>query len=124
MILSRRWIGRCRGCRFPELFLEIFITCGWLAEPVDVGAKAFGRGFPGYGVEKRRREVVHGRNDVRVPLAEAEQIVKAVRANNVPVWNLVGEDEGHVFSKRVNLDYVAFTTILFLKERFGLDAAQ
>lgn len=44
--------------------------------------------------------VVHGANDPRVPVGEAEQIVAALRAREVPVEYLRFEDEGHQFAKR------------------------
>jgi dipeptidyl aminopeptidase/acylaminoacyl peptidase len=46
--------------------------------------------------------VVHGANDPRVPVGEAEQIVAALRGRNVPVEYLRFEDEGHGLIKRVN----------------------
>jgi len=46
--------------------------------------------------------VVHGANDPRVPIGEAEQIVAALRNRNVPVEYLRFEDEGHGIVKRVN----------------------
>jgi len=46
--------------------------------------------------------VIHGANDPRVPLGEAEQIVEAARENDVPVELLVFEDEGHGLSKLEN----------------------
>jgi len=39
--------------------------------------------------------VIHGANDPRVPLSEAEQLVEALRARGVPVEFLVYDDEGH-----------------------------
>lgn len=39
--------------------------------------------------------VLHGANDARVPVGEAEQIVAALRAKQVPVDYLRFEDEGH-----------------------------
>jgi dipeptidyl aminopeptidase/acylaminoacyl peptidase len=45
--------------------------------------------------------VVHGANDPRVPLDEAEQIAEAA-AEHVPTELLVYEDEGHGLSKREN----------------------
>lgn len=44
--------------------------------------------------------VVHGANDPRVPVGEAEQIVAALRVREVPVEYLRFEDEGHQFAKR------------------------
>lgn len=46
--------------------------------------------------------VIHGANDPRVPLGEAEQIVNALRARNVPVEFLVYPDEGHGLVKLAN----------------------
>lgn len=47
--------------------------------------------------------VIHGANDPRVPLSEAEQLVNALQARNVPVEFLVYEDEGHGLVKLKNI---------------------
>ncbi|AFZ01133.1 S9 family peptidase [Calothrix sp. PCC 6303] len=60
--------------------------------------------------------VIHGKNDPRVPLNEAEQIVKTVQKNNVPVWYLMAKDEGHGFSKKKNIDFQFYATVMFVKE--------
>ena len=46
--------------------------------------------------------VIHGANDPRVPLSEAEQLVKALKARDVPVEFLVFDDEGHGIHKLKN----------------------
>jgi dipeptidyl aminopeptidase/acylaminoacyl peptidase len=46
--------------------------------------------------------VLHGANDPRVPLSEAEQIAAAVRAKGLECELLVYDDEGHGLAKRVN----------------------
>ena len=46
-----------------------------------------------------------GLNDPRVPASESEQIVAALKANDVPVWYVLANDEGHGFRKKVNRDY-------------------
>lgn len=46
--------------------------------------------------------VIHGANDPRVPIGEAEQIVEALRARGVPVEYLRYEDEGHGLVKLKN----------------------
>jgi dipeptidyl aminopeptidase/acylaminoacyl peptidase len=46
--------------------------------------------------------VIHGANDPRVPLSEAEQIKAALDAKGVPCELRVYEDEGHGLAKRVN----------------------
>ncbi|MCY7390522.1 MAG: prolyl oligopeptidase family serine peptidase, partial [Leptolyngbyaceae cyanobacterium CAN_BIN12] len=59
--------------------------------------------------------VVHGKNDPRVPLNEAEQIVATVRKNNTPVWYLMAKDEGHGFAKKPNADFQFYSTVQFIK---------
>ncbi|GAC1350573.1 MAG: S9 family peptidase [Ktedonobacteraceae bacterium] len=46
--------------------------------------------------------VVHGGNDPRVPVGEAEQIVAALKSRAVPVEYLRFDDEGHGLVKRAN----------------------
>jgi dipeptidyl aminopeptidase/acylaminoacyl peptidase len=48
--------------------------------------------------------VAHGANDPRVPLAEAEHIVKAVRDGGNEAWYMMAPDEGHGFRKRRTRD--------------------
>ena len=60
--------------------------------------------------------VVQGRNDPRVPLAESEQMVQALRAQGSAVSYLMAKDEGHGFAKKKNADFQFLVTILFLQE--------
>ena len=46
--------------------------------------------------------VIHGRNDPRVPLGEAQQIVDALQARGVPVEFRIYDDEGHGLVKLAN----------------------
>ena len=46
--------------------------------------------------------VVHGGNDPRVPVGEAEQVVAALRGRGVLVEYLRYDDEGHGLIKRAN----------------------
>ncbi|MBA4116017.1 MAG: S9 family peptidase [Rubrobacter sp.] len=46
--------------------------------------------------------VIHGKNDPRVPVGEAEQIVEKVRENGDAVEYLLYEDEGHGLAKLKN----------------------
>ena len=57
--------------------------------------------------------VAQGLNDPRVPYTEAEQIVKAVRGNGVPVSYLLFKDEGHGFRKKSNSDFFNAATMEF-----------
>jgi len=57
--------------------------------------------------------IVQGANDPRVPKSEADQIVKALRADGRTVWYMVGENEGHGFAKKENQDYLFWSTLQF-----------
>jgi len=60
--------------------------------------------------------VVQGKNDPRVPVTEAEQMVQAVRGNGGACWYLMAKDEGHGFQKKKNADFQFLSTILFFQE--------
>lgn len=59
--------------------------------------------------------VVHGKNDPRVPLSEAEQLVNRLRSRGGEVWYLQATDEGHGFRKKQNRDAYYRTFALFLR---------
>ena len=59
--------------------------------------------------------VIQGRNDPRVPVSEAEQIVATLKRGGTPVWYLEGKDEGHGFAKKRNQDFQMYATILFMR---------
>lgn len=58
--------------------------------------------------------VVHGKNDPRVPLSEAESMVNKVRAKGGTVWYLVAADEGHGYRRKQNRDAYLTTFAQFL----------
>lgn len=60
--------------------------------------------------------VVQGKNDPRVPYTEAEQIVARVRKNDVPVWYLMADNEGHGFTRKPNQDFYLYSVSRFLQE--------
>lgn len=60
--------------------------------------------------------VIHGQNDPRVPLNEAEQIIATVRQSGTPVWSLIAKDEGHGFAKKKNVDFQFYATIKFIQD--------
>ncbi|MBN1964144.1 MAG: S9 family peptidase [Anaerolineae bacterium] len=65
--------------------------------------------------------VIHGANDPRVPVGEAEQLVAALRERGVPVELLVFGDEGHGLVKLAN-KLVAYPAIVdFLEKHLGAD---
>ena len=58
--------------------------------------------------------IVHGKNDPRVPLSEAEQIVYRLRSKGDEVWYLQAGDEGHGFRKKPDRDAYYRTFAQFL----------
>jgi dipeptidyl aminopeptidase/acylaminoacyl peptidase len=60
--------------------------------------------------------VVQGLNDPRVPVTEAEQMVKAIREQGGTAWYLMAKDEGHGFAKKRNADFMFYSVILFLQQ--------
>jgi dipeptidyl aminopeptidase/acylaminoacyl peptidase len=65
---------------------------------------------------KRPLFVIQGKNDPRVPLIEAEQMVAALKKSGTPVWYLMAKDEGHGFAKKANADFQFYATVLFMQE--------
>ena len=61
--------------------------------------------------------VAHGANDPRVPAGEAEQIVRAVRANGVDVWYMLARNEGHGYDKKENRDAFAYAWVRFFGDQ-------
>ena len=60
--------------------------------------------------------VVQGENDPRVPVTEADQIVKALRENGKPVWYMNALNEGHGYRRKENRDIYQQATVLFFRE--------
>ena len=60
--------------------------------------------------------VIHGKNDPRVPLYEADQIVATIQKSGIPVWYLMATDEGHGFAKKPNADFQFYATVMFIQE--------
>ncbi len=60
--------------------------------------------------------VLHGQNDPRVPVYEAEQIVQQQQRSGRPVWYWMAKGEGHGFRKRSNSDLAAVFSIMFFEE--------
>jgi dipeptidyl aminopeptidase/acylaminoacyl peptidase len=61
--------------------------------------------------------VIHGANDPRVPLSEAEQLVAALEARGVPVEFLVFDDEGHGIVRLKN-KLVAYPAVVAFLDRY------
>jgi dipeptidyl aminopeptidase/acylaminoacyl peptidase len=65
---------------------------------------------------KRPLFIIQGKNDPRVPLIEAEQMVGTLKKHNTPVWYLMAKDEGHGFAKKRNADFQFYATVMFMRE--------
>ncbi len=61
--------------------------------------------------------VVQGKNDPRVPLFEAEQMVATLRKRGTPVWYVMARDEGHGFQKKRNADHLFYVLVTFIQRR-------
>ena len=60
--------------------------------------------------------VYQGKNDARVPVIEARQIVDKVRAQGGEVWYIEAANEGHGISKPQNGFYVGAAAFAFLEK--------
>ena len=60
--------------------------------------------------------VVQGQNDPRVPVSEADSLVQALRQKKLPVWYLLGKNEGHGFADAANRAFQLYSSILFVQE--------
>jgi dipeptidyl aminopeptidase/acylaminoacyl peptidase len=63
--------------------------------------------------------IVQGFNDPRVPYTEAEQMLAALRRNNLEVWFMMAKDEGHGFAKKSNQEAQREAETLFFQKILG-----
>lgn len=106
------------GRKFPELADVVHDLrrpeYGNDAEPYV--REALRRISPVHRAEKIRAPllVIHGERDPRVPVAQADNIVKAVRDNGVECWYLRALNDGHGFQKAANVKAQRESLALFL----------
>jgi dipeptidyl aminopeptidase/acylaminoacyl peptidase len=62
--------------------------------------------------------VVHGANDTNVPVCEAEQVVAALQANQVPHQYLLFEGEGHELLSRASREEYLVAAVEWLEHHF------
>lgn len=65
--------------------------------------------------------VIHGYNDPRVPVSEAEQVYAAVRRNGGEAWLMIAMNEGHGFARRENQEAQREAETLFFRRVLGLE---
>jgi dipeptidyl aminopeptidase/acylaminoacyl peptidase len=63
--------------------------------------------------------IIHGQNDPRVPVSEAEQMIKAFRAKGLETWVMIAKDEGHGFQKKQNQEAQREAETLFFDKVLG-----
>lgn len=80
-------------------------------------------GFNNADKIKRPMFLIHGANDPRVPVSEAEAMAKAFRANGLDPWLMIATDEGHGFAKKTNQQAQREAETLFFEKVFGLRPA-
>jgi dipeptidyl aminopeptidase/acylaminoacyl peptidase len=64
--------------------------------------------------------VYHGQNDGRVPRSEADAIVGALRARNIPVEYMVAKNEGHTVARRDNQVEFLTRVLRFLEDQLSI----
>ncbi|MGH9822543.1 MAG: alpha/beta hydrolase family protein, partial [Blastocatellia bacterium] len=76
------------------------------------------RSAPINNVDKIKKPllIIQGENDVRVPVAESQRMVAALRKSGVQVWLLLAKDEGHEWKKQSNWDFRLYATALFVQK--------
>ncbi len=73
---------------------------------------------PVNNVEKIKKPlmIIQGQNDPRVPVAEGQRMVSALKKRGIPVWYLLAKDEGHVWIKQSNWDFRSYAIAFFVQE--------
>jgi hypothetical protein len=95
--------------------------CGWRCARKDGGGRRVlrwaGDRFEEMFTIVKSMLIGHGLNDPRCKIAESDQIVAAMRENNIPVTYVVFPDEGHGFARLENR--LAAITEAFLARHLG-----
>ena len=60
--------------------------------------------------------IAQGKRDLRVPVAETQQMVTQLKKQKTPVWFLMANDEGHGFAKKSNADFLFYAQIKFIEQ--------
>jgi dipeptidyl aminopeptidase/acylaminoacyl peptidase len=60
--------------------------------------------------------LIHGQNDVRVPVDEVNVSVSILKRKRIPTWYLLAKNEGHEWSNRSDWDFRSYCIALFVQE--------
>jgi dipeptidyl aminopeptidase/acylaminoacyl peptidase len=88
-------------------------------DPADPGMRAFlTRISPLTNVKalKLPAFIAAGAKDTRVPISQAEVLVKALKANGTPVWYVRFEDAGHLQLTVATSDFSIYTWVMFVQQ--------
>jgi dipeptidyl aminopeptidase/acylaminoacyl peptidase len=96
-----------------------------LVAPYPEGVDVYHARSPIYHVERLSRPliVLQGTDDMVVPIAQAEQIVAALRAQRIPHAYLPFEGEGHGFRRAANMKRALEAELSFYAQVFGFELA-
>jgi len=96
-----------------------------LVAPYPEGTNLYRERSPIYHVDNLRRPliVLQGADDMVVPVAQAEQMVDALRRRRIPHSYLVLEGEGHGFRQLPNMKRALEAELSFYAQVFGFDLA-
>jgi len=98
-----------------------FVGLGAMGELIVPRLTAAGHQVTGWNRTRGKAEplIAQGMRDVRVVPAESEQMVKALKANRIPVTYLTFPDEGHGFVRPENRLAFAAVAEAFLAKHLG-----
>lgn len=60
--------------------------------------------------------IIHGANDPRVPVTQAEKLFSVLKSNGAEPWLMIAKDEGHGFSKQANIIQLDEAVTIFLRQ--------
>ncbi len=96
-----------------------------LVAPYPAGLDVYRERSPIHSVERLSRPLIvtQGMDDMVVPIAQAEQIVAALRERQIPHTYLPFEGEGHGFRQEQNIRRAIEAELSFYAQVFGFDLA-
>jgi dipeptidyl aminopeptidase/acylaminoacyl peptidase len=96
-----------------------------LVAPYPEGLELYRERSPIYHVDRLKRPLIvfQGVDDKVVPIAQAEQIVEALRKRHIPHAYLAFEGEGHGFRQAANIRHALEAELSFYAQVFGFELA-
>lgn len=88
-------------------------------DPADPDMRAFLKSIsPLTHIDKLKVPIfiAAGARDTRVPIGQAEALVRALKATRTPVWYVRFEDAGHMELTQATNDFAIYTSVMFVKQ--------